>query len=96
MVQLMADTFWKRWLKYYLPKLVPHEKWLTPQNNIRVSDLVLMRDMNVLKSQWCKARVLQVFLSKDSYVRRLEVMKPDRSKFSRDIRSICILECDVF
>ena len=41
----------------YLPLLVPRDKWLIPQNNINVRDLVWIHETDAVKNQWCKAKV---------------------------------------
>jgi len=43
-VQLLADLFWRRWMKEYLPLLQRRQKWLKPQRNLKVGDLVLVCD----------------------------------------------------
>ena len=56
-VQLMADIFWKRWTKEYLPMLQLRQKWLQPARNLRVGDVVLMCDANSKRGAWPKALV---------------------------------------
>ena len=51
-VQLLADRFWARWLKQYLPMLQLRQKWLQPSRNLRVGDLVLMKNEAVRRSNW--------------------------------------------
>ena len=45
--QILSDHFWKRWLHEYLPTLQQRQKWLTPQRNLAVGDLVLLVDENL-------------------------------------------------
>ena len=40
--QKLADDFWVRWLKEYLPTLQERQKWLTPRRNMKEGDIVLM------------------------------------------------------
>ncbi len=41
-VQYLADVFWCRWLKEYLPALQQRQKWLQPKRNLQVGDLVII------------------------------------------------------
>ena len=41
-VQYLADIFWKRWSKEYLPLLQGRQKWLRPRRNLAVGDVVLV------------------------------------------------------
>ena len=50
-VQILADEFWKRWTKEYLPTLQETQKWLKKMPNFNVGDLVLVVDKNVSRGQ---------------------------------------------
>ena len=43
-VQYLANLFWKRWLRQYLPLLQIRQKWCVPERNLKVGDLVLVAD----------------------------------------------------
>ena len=42
-VQYLADIFWKRWVREYIPTLQLRQKWCNPARNIVVGDVVLRR-----------------------------------------------------
>ncbi|XP_068671229.1 uncharacterized protein [Montipora foliosa] len=50
-IHLLADHFWQRWTKEYLATLQERQKWLRPQPNVEVGDLVLMADQNMPRGQ---------------------------------------------
>ena len=52
---LLANEFWCRWTKEYLPTLQERQKWLSHKPDVRVGDLVLMADRNMPRGQWPKA-----------------------------------------
>ena len=52
--QLQADVFWDRWRSEYLHLLQRRQKWLTPQRNLCVGDLVLLVDENAHRNIWPK------------------------------------------
>ena len=42
--QCIANSFWRRWLRDYLPALQARQKWKTPHRNFAVGGLVLIVD----------------------------------------------------
>lgn len=42
--QELAQHFWRRWLKEYVPSLIERSKWLQRKKNLQVGDLVLIVD----------------------------------------------------
>ena len=90
--QLMADQFWSNWRKFYLPLLQKRHKWTGIKRNLSVGDLVLLKDSNMVRNQWSRARIVKVYPDRDGIVRRVEVMTPNRKCYVRDVRYICPLE----
>ena len=43
-VQYLADLFWRRWLREYLPSLQQRQKWNELRRNVEVNDIVLVLD----------------------------------------------------
>jgi len=43
-VQYLADVFWRRWIKEYLPSLQQRQNWVKPQRNFAVGHVVLVMD----------------------------------------------------
>ena len=93
--QLMADKFWNDWRLFYLPLLQRRHKWTGLKPNLAVGDLVLLKDTNLARNQWSRARVRKVFPDRDGVVRRVEVMVPNRKCFIRDVRYVCPLAAHI-
>ena len=72
--QYLANLFWKRWIKEYLPTLQERKKWNVPKENLKVDDLVLLADEHYPRGQWPLARVVEVFKGEDGYVRSAKVI----------------------
>ena len=85
-VQLLADLFWKRWIKEYLPILQQRQKWLVCERNISVGDIVLMTDDITKRGIWPKAILIEVFPDADNVVSRVRV-RTSSSTFLRAVRS---------
>ncbi|XP_068684252.1 uncharacterized protein [Montipora capricornis] len=45
--QVLANHYWKRWLREYVPSLQERQKWNQVRRNLRIGDLVLIADDNV-------------------------------------------------
>ena len=72
-VQHLANEFWKRWRREFLQTLQARQKWIKPQRNTQVADVVLMKDENTPRNQWKLARVEEVFPSDDGLVRKVKL-----------------------
>ena len=59
-VQYLADIFWRRWIKEYLPSLQERQKWNRPRRNFAVDDIVLVADPSCPRSCWPIGRILDV------------------------------------
>ena len=90
-VQFIADAFWKRWLKEYLPTLQPRQKWTDIKRNIAEGDIVLIMDEQVPRRTWPLARVMKTFPGNDGLVRSAEV-KTRWTTLKRPIHKMCLLE----
>ena len=67
-VQCMADMFWKRYLREYLPTLNRRQKWTTPHRDVKEGDLILLHEMNVPRSKYPLGRVVKVKVSSDGHI----------------------------
>ena len=74
-VQYLANIFWHRWIKEYLPSLQERIKWQKPQRNFSVGDLVLLVDESTHRNAWPLGRVLEVYPGNDGRVRQVKIKK---------------------
>ena len=92
-VQYLANLFWKRWHRDYLPLLQQCQKWLKPQHNLSVGDIVLLIE-NSPRSSWPLARVVDIH-SDDKGRVRVVTVKTAISTLQRPIHKLClVLEAD--
>ncbi|XP_068674398.1 uncharacterized protein [Montipora foliosa] len=89
--QFIADCFWSRWVREYVPTLQQRHKWLLSKRNLAVNDLVLVVDNTVPRSRWLLGRVTRVFPGEDLCVRTAEV-KTKSSRLVRPVTKLCLLE----
>ena len=92
--QYLADLFWKRWIREYLPLLRERTKWTKPSENVRVGDLVIMIDFLLPRNEWVLARVLEVFPGPDGYVRSARI-RTAKGELVRPISKLCKLERNI-
>ncbi|XP_014672735.1 PREDICTED: uncharacterized protein LOC106813181 [Priapulus caudatus] len=76
-VQHLVNEFWKRWKKEFLQGLQVRQKWMRPQRDAMVHDVVIIKDDNAPRNQWAIARVIEVFPSVDSRVREVRLAVGD-------------------
>jgi hypothetical protein len=72
-VQGLVDGFWKIWLRDYFPSLLIRPKWHAQKRNMRVGDVVLMRDLNAVRGCWQMGQVTNVEPSADEMIRHVDV-----------------------
>jgi hypothetical protein len=49
-VQFLADKFWSRWRKEFLPTLQPRRKWKQESANLKEGDIVLLRNKEEVRN----------------------------------------------
>ena len=89
-VQYLADIFWKRWSKEYLPLLQGRQKWLRPRRNLAVGDVVLVSVENSHRNSWPLGRIVEVLTDKKGFVRRAKVVVKS-TVLERPIDKLCLL-----
>jgi hypothetical protein len=90
----MANLFWRRWLKEYLPSLQQRQKWSIPQRNFVVNDIVLVLDESRPRNNWPLGRVIEVYTNAgDKLVRSVKV-RTSSSELVRPVDKIVLLEED--
>ena len=90
-VQYLADVFWRRWLREYLPTLQKRQRWFYVCRDLKEDDLVLIVDENIPRGQWRLGRVVLVHKAKDGHVRSA-VVKTRSGHLTRPISKLCLLE----
>ena len=92
--QHLADMFWSKWLKLYLPSLNVRSKWQVPVNDIKVGELVLIVERGMPRNLWPLARVKEVFIGRDGKIRSV-LLKTKVAELRRSVHHVVRLEADV-
>ena len=89
--QQIAEHFWKRWSKEYVPTLMKRGKWTKEVQHLQVDDVVLVAEDNTPRGRWPIARVTNVFPGPDGRVRTVE-LKTKTGVYVRPVVKVCLLE----
>ena len=94
-VQVLADTFWKQWMEHFLNTLQVRYKWTKDHQNLKVGEVVLLRDNALDRFEWSTGVVQRVFPSEhDDRVRKVEVCIIKNRKtalFTRPVTGMVLL-----
>ena len=72
-IQEIVSSFWKRWSREVFPNLVIEPKWHTERRNVKINDVVMIQDSNVVRGEWKLGIIVDILKSKDGRVRNVEV-----------------------
>jgi len=90
-VQHLANQFWQRYVKEYLPELQRRAKWLDKKPNIKTGDLVLILNENTPRCVWPVGLIVECLESKDDLIRAVRV-KTATTELVRPIAKVVPLE----
>jgi len=88
--QKLADIFWSRWVKEYLPSLTTRAKWRSSQNSYQVGDTGLIADGTEPRNFWPVGKIIKVFPGKDGRVRVADV-ETKNGVFRRSVHKLALL-----
>ncbi|XP_077974797.1 uncharacterized protein LOC144430654 isoform X3 [Styela clava] len=87
-VQYLADEFWRRWIKEYLPTITRRSKWTKGRDNFKVDDMVLLVDESIPRGRWTVGRVINTFPDKHGLVRSV-LVRTGTNVVRRPITKLC-------
>lgn len=71
--QHWTNTFWERWVKEYIPNLLPRRKWTNNFKNVNIGDVIKLHEPNLVRGEWPLGRIIQVYPGDDGVVRVVDV-----------------------
>ena len=62
-MQFLADHYWKRWIREYVPTLQRRPKWVKSRRNAQIGDLVLLAEDEEVRNRWaeCSLEKMEVY-----------------------------------
>ena len=89
-VQHLSNVFWQKWSREYLTLLQERQKWLHPQRNVCVDDIVLVVDSTAPRSSWLMGKVESCFLDRNGMVHNI-VVRTQTSTLTRPISKLVLM-----
>ncbi|XP_055604397.1 uncharacterized protein LOC129752651 [Uranotaenia lowii] len=86
----LADMFWHRWVKEYLPVIARRTKWFSETKVLECGDLVVVVD-ETLRNGWLRGRVTEVRTGADGRVRQA-VVQTSSGIVTRPVAKIAVLD----
>jgi len=90
MIQLSFQDFWKRWVSEYLNNLQGRNKWQTTRENLKINDLVIIKEDNIPPLKWRLGRVIELHSGSDDLV-RVATIRTSGGNVKRSIYKLCKL-----
>ena len=88
--QYLANKFWRRWVREFLPNITYRQKWQQRRRNLKLEDIVLIVDDSLPRSKWTIGRVVETFMDKHGLVRTVNV-KTSTTVLKRPISKLCLI-----
>ena len=89
-VQQMIQRLWKQWSQNYLHQLQQRHKWRNIQPNVKIGELVLVKEDNLPPLVWKKSVISDLHPGKDGLT-RVVTLKTSMGTLKRPITKICLL-----
>ena len=89
----LSSELWKQWSSEYLQSLQKRAKWKKSMDNVKVGDIVLVKDEEFYQRSWPLARVEKTFPGADGHVRVAEV-RIGQKIYIRPIHKMVPLPCE--
>ncbi|XP_041675602.1 uncharacterized protein LOC121530510 [Drosophila eugracilis] len=84
------QQFSARWKEEYLKELHKRNKWQFPTRNIKIDDMVVVKEDNLPSNEWRLGRIVSVFPGADGRVRVAEV-RTARGTIKRPVHKVILL-----
>lgn len=89
----LAEMFWRRWTREYLPTLQRRQKWAMATNSVKVGDIVVLCDGKQPRNVWPRGIISKVFPGNDGQVRVVD-LRTATGTLRRPVARIAVLPTD--
>lgn len=89
-IQQIQQHFWTRWSKEYLSSLQQRSKWQINQHNIKIGDIVIVKEDNLPPLCWLLGRVEELHPGQDNIVRVVS-LRTSKGIIRRSFPKLCPL-----
>lgn len=95
-MQYLIERFWSHWKREYLSRR-GRQKWHLPRRNLKVNDIVIIKDSRLPREQWQLRWVVESIQGNDDLVRKVKLQVGGRkpsgkpSILERPIQKVVLL-----
>lgn len=68
-----VQTIWKKWSLSYLNTLQQRSKWMFKGENVKIGEMVLIKEDNVPINKWILVRIVKTYPGKDNIIRVADI-----------------------
>lgn len=86
-VQYLTEQFWGRWKREYLMNVSTRQKWHKTRRNLKVNDIVIIKEDMLPRCQWQLGRIVETIEGDDGLVRRVKVQVGVQSQTKKQDRA---------
>ena len=72
-IERLTEQFWIKWSRDLFPSLVIQQKWHVEKRDVKINDVVMIQDANMLRGKFRMGIITNTFPSKDGRIRRVSV-----------------------
>lgn len=90
-VQYLCNLFWSRWKREYLPTLQERTKWNKVKRNLKVDDVVLVKDENAPRNVWPMGVVTFSVHSDSKGLVRSVVLRTHTTELHRPVNKLILM-----
>ncbi|XP_044248692.1 uncharacterized protein [Drosophila takahashii] len=88
--QRLLRTFWHRWSSDWLSHLQSRPKWQRVEENLRLHDIVIIKDDRLPPNEWKLGRIVELHPGSDNLI-RVASIKTASGIYKRSLSKICPL-----
>ena len=88
--QGLVRHFWQRWKNEYIVALWRYSKWKCPNDNFQVGYIVVIKEYNLVSSQWPTARIVKTNPGADGTV-HVVTLKTNDGTYKRPVTKVALL-----
>ena len=85
--QALVRHFWKRWSLDYFSSLRRCSKWHSPSRNLKVGDIVMLREESFVPAKWPLGKIIDLYPGKD----RSSLSRQRRAPTYRPVVKVALL-----
>jgi hypothetical protein len=90
MAQKLQRDFWNRWYHEYLSMLQQRPKWQQIEVNVKIGDLVTIKDQKLPPGKWLLGKVIDIHEGSDKLT-RVATIQTSKNTIQRVINKLCVL-----